>query len=321
MLNLRLYLGDTFDILKAHQEKWKHKFQNVFADPPYFLSSGSGILERPEGSFKKKGVQLYKGDWDDISDWRDIYTFNYQWMKLVKPLIKENGTVWICGMWNQNLWTVRLAMEELGYSHLNNITIYKPNAVPNLKGVRFAASTECMIWAMPYQERYFAYKRMRKYNKGKQMRDMWIIPVDTRSNVGKHTTQKSFEQVRRSILATTDEGDWVLDPFAGSCTTMRICKELNRSCVCIEKGYYFPDGLSHKYTCTCGAKFEHVKNLIQHHRDTGHTREFIKDIKQKVGWNDSSLDGFTDLKKINIKINKPRQISYKLITKHFRDDI
>jgi site-specific DNA-methyltransferase (adenine-specific) len=323
MLNLRLYLGDSFEILKAKQEKWKGKFRNVFSDPPYFISNEARkIVKRPHQPDLaiNKGVRMYKGDWDNQpTDFKTIYDWNYRWLKLIKPLITKDGTVWVCGFWNYNLIAVRLAMEELGYSHLNNITIYKPNAVPNLRGVRFATATENMLWAKPYVKRYFAYHRMKKYNNGKQMRDLWEIPVDTRQNVGKHSTQKSYEQVNRCILATTDEKDWVLDPFAGSCTTMKVCKDLNRNCVCIEKGWYTFDEEIKRFKCTCGKLFKKKRELIEHHLATGHVREFLRDIEIKVGWGNASIDsyakGYFDKSK-----KTDREINYKKISKYFRDD-
>lgn len=323
MLNLKLYLGDAFKILEAKQEAWKHKFRMGFFDPPYFISSGLGVLKRPEGDFKRKGVRLHKGDWDDkIVDWRDIARWNHEWLKLVKPLITEDGTIFICGMWNINLWTIRMAMEDLGYSHLNNIVIIKPNAVPNLKGIRFAAAHEDMIWAKPYEHRYFAYWRMKKYNasdspSGKQMKDYWIIPVDTRQNVGEHSTQKAFEQVRRCILATTDKNDWVLDAFAGTCTTMKMCKELARNCVCIEKGFYYPNS-HNKYQCTCGKEFTLKSSLINHYNDTGHEREFMRDIRKKVGWDNSLLENFKHGYFQKDKKER-RDIKYEVITKFFEE--
>lgn len=308
MLRLHVYFGDTFRILKAKQKKWKGKFRTVFADPPYYVSVGKGILQRPEGIFKTKGYRLYKGDWDDnLTTWEEVYQFNYEWMKLVKPLIAEDGTLWICGFWNFNLWTVRMAMEKLGYSHLNNITIIKPNAVPNLKGVRFAGATDDMVWTRPNKARYFAYHRMKAYKgtdsrRGKQMKNYWIIPVDTRDSVGRHTTQKPLEQLRRVILSSTDEGDWVLDPFLGSGTTLRMCKELHRNGIGIERGFYFR-GTDNKYRCTCGKKFNQKKYLLKHYDRTEHRKEFVRDIQQKIGWGDQTLDG---------------QIKYKMFWKYFK---
>ena len=309
-LKLHIYFGDTFEILKAKQDKWKHKFRTVFADPPYFVSGGKGVLARPEGVFKRKGVRLNKGNWDEETNDAKIIDFNRKWLKLTRPLIAKDGTIWICGFLNFNLWAVRMAMLPLGYRHLNNIVIVKPNAVPNLKGVRFAAATEEMIWAKVYDKYYFAYHRMKKYNgapdspRGKQMHNYWIIPVDTRMNVGLHATQKNYEQVRRAILATTDEGDWVLDPFGGTCTTMKICKELHRNCICIEKGFYYENQDTHLYQCTCDKGFKTLPELIAHHNKTGHKRQFVKDIMQKVGWNDQALDG---------------KIEYKMFTKYFKE--
>lgn len=304
-MNLNLYLGDTFRILKAKQDAWKHKFRTVFVDPSYFMSVGLKKYEKPQGTFKEKGIRLYKGDWDnDITSTDDIYIWNYQWLKLVKPLITEDGTIWVCGLWNFNLWTVRKAMEKLGYSHLNDISIIKPNAPPNLKGARFGVAHECMIWAKPNKHRYFAYKRMKQYDgrpdspPGKQMRDTWVIPINRSEKVGRHPTQKAFEQIRRCILASTDKSDWVLDPFAGTGTTMRLCRELDRNCACIEKGFYYPDPTTNKYPCSCGKQFHTIEKLIRHNDHTDHERQFMVDIEKKVGWGQMSIDNETIFRKI-----------------------
>ena len=56
---------------------------------------------------------------------------------------------------------------------------------------------------------------------GKQMRSVWSIstPKPIEKIFGKHPTQKPFNLLKRVVLASTDEGDWVLDPFTGSSTT------------------------------------------------------------------------------------------------------
>jgi site-specific DNA-methyltransferase (adenine-specific) len=203
----------------------------------------------------------------------------------------EDATIWICGFWNTNLSPVRLALENLGYSHLNSITILKPNAVPNFRGVRFQVATECMIWAKAWDKRYFAYKRMKAYNEGKQMKDYWEIPVNNRQNVGRHPTQKSVEQIKRSIMASTDKGDWVLDPFAGTCTTLKVAKMLNRNAIAIERGFYYKEWRTEYYQCTCGKKFKEDADFIKHLRNHQHTPPFLRDIKKKVGWGEQPLSG------------------------------
>lgn len=55
----------------------------------------------------------------------------------------------------------------------------------------------------------------------KQMRSVWQIdtPKPSEKEFGKHPTQKPLELLRRIILASTNKGDLILNPFTGSSTT------------------------------------------------------------------------------------------------------
>lgn len=67
----------------------------------------------------------------------------------------------------------------------------------------------------------FNYELMKELNGGKQMTDVWRMPAIGRreKTCGKHPTQKPLRLLVRIILATTSQGDWILDPFSGSSTT------------------------------------------------------------------------------------------------------
>ena len=263
-----LYLGDNLKVLKAKQKKWKGKFRCIFTDPPYFLSTYRSKEYEVTTAFRKKGIKLFKGQWDMIPDEYMDKPYDYvidhsiKWLKLCKKLFTEDGTIFVCGMGQFNLFGVIYALMKLKYWILNNIYIYKPNAPPNIRGVRFAGSVEEMIWAKQSEKNpyLFNYKKMKKYNKGKQMRNLWKIthipPKFPRSVKKKdiHRTQKPEEQVKRAILATTKKGDWILDPFLGSGTTMKVAKKLGRNCIGIEAN-----------------------------------PEYLPIIKAKVGWNEESL--------------------------------
>ena len=62
---------------------------------------------------------------------------------------------------------------------------------------------------------------MKAINDGKQMTDVWRFPSIARweKSCGKHPTQKPLALLSRIILASTNRGDWILDPFSGSSTT------------------------------------------------------------------------------------------------------
>ena len=83
---------------------------------------------------------------------------------------------------------------------------------------------------------------MKKYNQGKQLRDVWEFPVCQGSERIKgengraaHPTQKPLELFTRLVEMATDEGDIVIDPFMGSGTTAIASIQLNRDWIGIEK--------------------------------------------------------------------------------------
>lgn len=106
---------------------------------------------------------------------------------------------------------------------MNVITWAKTNPPPNISCRFFTYSTEFIIWARkcPKVPHKYNYELMKAINDGKQMTDVWRLPAIGRweKSCGKHPTQKPLALLTRIILASTDENDWILDPFAGSSTT------------------------------------------------------------------------------------------------------
>lgn len=204
--------GDSFDVLP----QFDFKFDMIFADPPYFLSSG-GISYQAG-----KVVCVDKGDWDKSRSPEDIMEFNRQWLTLCREKLKENGTIWISGT-HHNIFSIANILTDLGYKILNVITWAKTNPPPNISCRFFTYSTEFIIWARkhPKVPHKYNYELMKAINEGKQMTDVWRLPAIGRweKSCGKHPTQKPLALLNRIILASTDKNDWILDPFAGSSTT------------------------------------------------------------------------------------------------------
>lgn len=204
--------GDCFDVLP----QFDFKFDMIFADPPYFLSNG-GISYQAG-----KVVCVDKGDWDKGGSPESIMEFNRQWLSLCREKLKDNGTIWISGT-HHNIFSIANVLTELGYKILNVITWAKTNPPPNISCRFFTYSTEFIIWARkcPKVPHKYNYELMKAINEGKQMTDVWRLPAIARweKSCGKHPTQKPLALLTRIILASTDEHDWILDPFAGSSTT------------------------------------------------------------------------------------------------------
>lgn len=237
--NFLLVLGDSIKLLKKIDE---NSIDMIFADPPYFLSNG-GIT-----CMSGKMVSVDKGKWDKSNGVEENYRFNLNWLKECRRILKKDGTIWISGT-SHIIYSIGYAMQVLGYKILNDIIWYKRNAPPNLSCRYFTHSTEIILWAAKSErsKHYFDYKLMKELNENKQMRSIWEIEDNDPENVweisapgkkekefGKHPTQKPEKLLRRIVLASTKEGDIVLDPFNGSGTTGIVANRLKRRYIGID---------------------------------------------------------------------------------------
>lgn len=224
--------GDSFRLLR----EFSFKFDMIFADPPYFLSNGGISLQ------SGKVVCVDKGDWDKGKTPEEMKEFNMEWLRLCREKLKDNGTIWISGTYH-NIFSVANCLTELGFKILNVITWQKTNPPVNISCRFFTYSTEFIIWARksPKVAHKYNYELMKRLNAGKQMTDVWRLPAIGRweKSCGKHPTQKPLSVLTRIILASTDEGDWVFDPFSGSSTTGIAANLCDRKFAGIEQSQEF----------------------------------------------------------------------------------
>lgn len=212
-------LGDTFKILRKIQAE---SVDAIFADPPYFLSNDGVTCQGG------KMVSVNKASWDKIESSKQTtlaekHAFNRKWIKMCKRVLKPNGSIWISGTLH-NIYSIGMALEQEGFKIINNITWQKTNPPPNLACRCFTHSTETILWAQKNDKKarhFFDYQTMKAMNDGKQMKDVWIgsLTKPSEKREGKHPTQKPEYLLERIILASTEKGQLVLDPFCGSGTT------------------------------------------------------------------------------------------------------
>ena len=213
----------------------------VFADPPYNLQLG-GDLSRPDGS----AVDAVTDDWDRFASFQTYDEFTKAWLAEAKRVLKPDGALWVIGSYH-NIYRVGAILQDLGFWILNDIVWRKSNPMPNFKGTRFTNAHETLLWASQGEKaRYqFNYRAMKTLNDELQMRSDWVIPIcggQERLKEGGHKvhpTQKPEALLYRVLLATTERGDVVLDPFFGTGTTGAVAKRLGREWIgCEREGNY-----------------------------------------------------------------------------------
>ena len=227
-----LYQGNSLEVLDALASRYPDGlFDMIFADPPYFLSNG-GIT-----CHAGRMVKVDKGDWDKSRGPELNHEFNTEWLRRCQRVLKPNGTIWVSGT-QHVIFSVGYAMQQLGFKILNDIAWEKPNPPPNLSCRYFTHSTETLLWAAKTgkSKHCFNYQLMRQIAGGKQMKSVWRIgaPRTEEKKFGKHPTQKPVALIERCILASTREGDLVMDPFLGGGTTAVAALATKRRCLGIE---------------------------------------------------------------------------------------
>jgi site-specific DNA-methyltransferase (adenine-specific) len=227
-----LYRGDCRELIPSLVAAYPAGlFDMVFADPPYFLSNGGSTCQGG------RRVLVNKGTWDRSGGWRTDHAFHLRWLHGCQRLLKPNGTLWVTGTYH-SIHSVGFALQKLGFRLLNEITWEKPNPPPNLSCRCFTHSTETLLWAARTGESVHRYNDdlMRGINGGRPMQTIWRLtgPTLEERAFGEHPTQKPLALVQRCLLAATQPGDHVLDPFLGTGTTAVACLRTGRKCTGIE---------------------------------------------------------------------------------------
>jgi len=236
-----LLLGDSLKLLPEINEK----FDACITDPPYNISGYDnkktiGWLKSSPYWKEKKGFNKIDAEWDKFSD-VEYLSFTEKWLELVCDKIKPNGNILIFGTYH-NIYKMGYLLEQMGKKIMNSIVWYKRNAFPNITNRMLCESTEHIVWAVNNDKKKatnwtFNYNLLKELNGGKQMRNVWDIPMTPTSErkMGKHPSQKSMEVIKRLVLGFTNEGDHILDPFMGSGTVPLVCLNEGRKTLCIEK--------------------------------------------------------------------------------------
>jgi len=218
----------------------------VYADPPYNLSGKSLNLIN-----NKTGGPFYKmnEEWDTWN-YEDYLVFTEKWMGNVWNVLKQNGSLYVSCTYH-NIAEIICTAKRTKFKLNNILTWYKTNSMPNLTKRTFTHSTEYICWFVKGKNWKFNYETLKEFNphkttegNPKQLRDfldfieMPIVQgkerLKEKNGRSLHPTQKPEMLIELIILASSNEGDLVLDPFFGTGTTGVVASRLKRNWIGIE---------------------------------------------------------------------------------------
>jgi modification methylase len=235
MAGNRILVGDCLDQLRRIPDA---SVDLVFADPPYNLQLSTELL-RPNNT-RVDGVD---DEWDKFGSFAEYDKFCRAWLSECRRVLKPDGALWVIGSYH-NVFRLGAALQDLGFWILNDVVWRKVNPMPNFRGRRFTNAHETLIWAARDQKsRYkFNYESLKSSNDDLQMRSDWLFPICSgperlKDDGGRkaHPTQKPEALLHRVLIASTNVGDVVLDPFFGTGTTGAVAEKLGRRWIGIER--------------------------------------------------------------------------------------
>ena len=207
----RIIHGDALDVLRGLPDA---SVDAIITDPPYGLAGR--VFEFPH-----KHYTAVNEAWD--------MTIPLDWMIEAGRVVRDGGSV---AIFAARVATYTFAAEalRLGWRLVNDITLVKPAAPPNFTGRMMTETTERLLWFCPSGSRWtYNRKAWGKHNG----RDVWRMQTP-RGDERVHPTQKPLNTLEHLVKLITNEGDLVLDPFAGSGTTLVAARNLQRRYLGVE---------------------------------------------------------------------------------------
>jgi site-specific DNA-methyltransferase (adenine-specific) len=230
----KLFQGDSIEWLKSLKSG---SADLIFADPPY---------------------NIKKTEWDKFESQEKYIQWSMEWIKEASRVLSDTGTLYIFGFteiladlkhpsmkyFKGCKWLIWYYKNKAnlgrdwGRSHESVLHVRKGKQFTfNIDDVRILYGKHTLKYPSHPQAITSQYGNNGKRSdiwkpnpKGAKPRDVLEIPTTCNGMEEKtpHPTQKPEELIRRLMLASSNEGDMILDPFSGSGTTLVVAEQLSR---------------------------------------------------------------------------------------------
>ena len=196
----------------------------IIADPPYSVGKDYGNTS-------------------DKLDFNDYIAFTKEWLVECHRVLKDSGTIYVFVGFRFISYIYQILEKELNMNFINWISWHYTQGIGKTKGFSprhddILMFSKTSTYKFNLDDIRIPQKYYRKVNnmRGANPGDVWEVSHIHYCQKGRqqHPTQKPEALIERMVLASSNEGDMVVDPFCGSGTTMRVCQQLKRNGIGIE---------------------------------------------------------------------------------------
>ncbi|MFN3264362.1 MAG: DNA-methyltransferase, partial [Aquificaceae bacterium] len=217
----KVYLGDCIEIMREFPNEC---IDLIFADPPFNI-----------------GIRYDK--WKDSLEYEEYLQWSEDWLREAYRVLKKTGSIYVA-IGDEFAAELVIIMKRLGLYMRNWIIWYYTFGQHQKK--KFTRSHTHILYFTKDKERFtfnsdeirvpsarqLVYRDRRANPKGRIPDDVWTFPRvcgTFKERVGRHPCQMPEALLERVILASSNPGDIVLDPFGGTGTTAVVAKRLGRN--------------------------------------------------------------------------------------------
>jgi site-specific DNA-methyltransferase (adenine-specific) len=205
----RIYHGDAFDLLPRVRTG---TVDLIVTDPPFAID-----FRAKRGNYNRKADRVLTG-YREVGQ-EEYYDFSLRWMKEAYRALSDTGSMYVFSGWNQ-LKDILTSLDDCGFLTINHLIWKYQFGVFTRK--KYVTSHYHILFVVKDSRRY-TFNKIEHYPE-----DVWVIRREYWKGLQKTPTKLPVALVKRILLFSSNEGDLVLDPFAGSGTIPYVCRTLGR---------------------------------------------------------------------------------------------
>lgn len=307
--NIEIRMGDALGLFREIPDE---SIDLIVADPPYNLGKDYGNT-------------------NDKREFDDYLSFSENWLTEAKRVLKKDGTIYVFMGVRFISYLYEILEKDLSMNFNSWITWFYTQGIGKTKG--FSPRHDDILMFNKGKNFTFnlddiripqKYYRERNNMRGANPGNVWEFSHIhyCQKNRKSHPTQKPEGIIERMVLSSSNPGERILDPFAGTGTTLRVCQQLNRHCIGFEYNPEYVDAIKERLAEPFDGfdsmdtritrvpldlrsktiRDEYIKNHIKWflHNHTNELEDFLNNVKEVYG-EDSIPVGISDAKEDNFK--------------------